>query len=365
MLQLSVVQWHRPPPRICARIICCWFSSHFHHQREEAMASAKYSIQMWANKSRSWERLEPVVELALSPDPLISRRDETITSSASSSSSLSLAGQTLADIGTDHGMLAQSLAMTGLFEKVTGVDLSARALERGGLKLEKMILKRRQTQVTKSQSLSGDDKQQWPPLAEFRCGSGLTVLQPGEADIVCIAGMGARTMAEILLAKSSTGNAINASQGEKGVLLLDQLGCQRLVLQPANAKPHRLCRLYKTLFDIGWVPLEERILNLSGGFFISSSFHRRHDYSDVGATKNQNKTRCENGVESMAMPLSLVLAAATSNVTKSDERLGQQQEALRGFVNFHRDWIHSVLRHPGATATEFESKWLNYFDHVR
>jgi|GEM_PF-208066 len=99
-------------------------------------------------------------------------------------------GETMADIGTDHGYLPLVLFKKGICSKVIMADVS-----RGSLK------KARENAVD---ALKGDIDL---VDVDFRLGNGLEVLEPGEVDVVVIAGMGGLLMAEIIGAdmdKSST-----------------------------------------------------------------------------------------------------------------------------------------------------------------
>ena len=84
-------------------------------------------------------------------------------------------GQPVADIGCDHGKLTAVLAASGKYPKVIGADLRPGPLEKA--------------RVTCAPY--GDKVQ-------LRLGSGLSVLAPGEAEDIIIAGMGAETIIEIL-----------------------------------------------------------------------------------------------------------------------------------------------------------------------
>ena len=86
-------------------------------------------------------------------------------------------GETMADIGTDHGFLPIYLWEAGLCPKVIMTDIS-----RGSL------------------SKADENCRSLHPETEFdlRLGSGLEVLSCGEVDSVVIAGMGGILMTEIL-----------------------------------------------------------------------------------------------------------------------------------------------------------------------
>lgn len=84
-------------------------------------------------------------------------------------------GKVAADIGCDHGKLSANLVGSGRCPLVFACDLRPGPLE-----------KARQTCAP------------WADQVIFRLGDGLSVLQPGEADDIIIAGMGAETILEIL-----------------------------------------------------------------------------------------------------------------------------------------------------------------------
>lgn len=86
-------------------------------------------------------------------------------------------GCTVADIGCDHGKLSASLAATGRCKRVIACEISQKPLRR-------------------AQKACAP----WSDTIEFRFGDGLTVLKPGEVDDIVIAGMGAQTILDILLA---------------------------------------------------------------------------------------------------------------------------------------------------------------------
>ncbi len=84
-------------------------------------------------------------------------------------------GHIAADIGCDHGKLSAWLAGSGCCPFVFACDLREGPLQ-----------KARMTCAP------------WADKIQFRLGSGLSVLQPGEATEIIIAGMGAETVLEIL-----------------------------------------------------------------------------------------------------------------------------------------------------------------------
>lgn len=85
----------------------------------------------------------------------------------------------LADIGTDHGYLPAALLLAGRVRRAVAVDIGAGPLDRARRTAERFGLE---------------------DAMDFRLGDGLAVLEPGEADVIVIAGMGADSIADILSA---------------------------------------------------------------------------------------------------------------------------------------------------------------------
>ena len=105
-------------------------------------------------------------------------------------------GECVADIGTDHGYIPIRLLSEGIAGRVILTDLR-----------EGPLLKARK------------NFRRWLPdlEPEFRQGAGLSVLKPGEADVLIIAGMGGILISRILAAHPEIVNTAS-----------------RLVLQPRN-----------------------------------------------------------------------------------------------------------------------------------
>ena len=119
-------------------------------------------------------------------------------------------GARVADIGTDHAYLAVNLAQEKNASYIVAADknhgpcvAASRTVSDAGLK-DKIII---------------------------REGDGLAVLEPGEVDTVCIAGMGGVLIAEIIEAQPAV------------VEKLDQL-----ILQPMQG----IAELRKRLYKLGW-----------------------------------------------------------------------------------------------------------------
>ena len=134
-------------------------------------------------------------------------------------------GSAVADIGSDHGMLPCHLIRVGRARRCIAVEISngpyqacLTAVGHAGL---------------------SDD-------VEVRLGDGLSPLSPGEADVVCVSGMGGATIAGILA---------------RGEPVLHRV--QRLVLQPNGGDG----LLRRHLFNTGWELKAEKALEERGRFY--------------------------------------------------------------------------------------------------
>ena len=118
-------------------------------------------------------------------------------------------GQTMADIGSDHGFLPEYLWTRGICPKIIVTDLSKDSLEKA------------------RKAFPAD-----PEGVDFREGDGLKPLGPGEIDVVVIAGMGGVLITQIL--------------GEDP---LKSLSFKKYILQPRNGAGKLRFWLEKAGFD--------------------------------------------------------------------------------------------------------------------
>lgn len=89
-------------------------------------------------------------------------------------------GETMADIGTDHGFLPLYLKLSGKSPKVIMADVSLPSLDKA--------------RENAARFAASEDN------IHFRAGNGLTVLERGEVDAVVIAGMGGKLIRDIMAA---------------------------------------------------------------------------------------------------------------------------------------------------------------------
>jgi tRNA A22 N-methylase len=119
--------------------------------------------------------------------------DPTEDASASSSSS-----PVVADLGCGHGMLALGLAASGRVTKVIAVDVSPDEVEVANAKAAQA------NETIDQANTSGDGKRSpcaSPLPIDVRLGDGAEALVAGDGvDVVCVAGVGGRTMVKMLKA---------------------------------------------------------------------------------------------------------------------------------------------------------------------
>lgn len=119
-------------------------------------------------------------------------------------------GETMADIGTDHGFLPLYLYEQGICEKVILADVSIGSLNK-----------------------AKENSRLLCQVGDFRLGDGLKPIDYNEVDVIVIAGMGGRLMTSIL------GYDINKSRSFK-----------RFILQPRSGQGELRFWLEKNEFDI-------------------------------------------------------------------------------------------------------------------
>jgi hypothetical protein len=87
------------------------YSSQQQQQQQQSRELAYEAFSVLARREKSWRRLGHLVDLVIMDHG--TNRNNTICS--------------IADVGTDHGLLAMGLALSGCFDKVVGVDVSQQA----------------------------------------------------------------------------------------------------------------------------------------------------------------------------------------------------------------------------------------------
>jgi Methyltransferase domain len=236
-------------------------------------------------------------------------------------------------VGCDHGLLSACLAVTGCFDSVVGVDSSLPALESGAFALRDEMAAFR---ASRAQHLKPQEPLPSLPL-EYRVGNGLQGLRAGEADVICLAGMGVRTMVKILTERSVVMDPSAASiNGTREGCLLGGIDCHTVLVQPTNARPRNLIYLYDALACMGYAPTEERIAFVGSRWYFSAAL---------------SKASCL-ALES-TMP-GLLLLQSWETVDSA---------ALLEYLSHYCRWLRNDSRTGALTGGEDE--WLNHFDIAR
>ncbi|MBQ2147958.1 MAG: SAM-dependent methyltransferase [Firmicutes bacterium] len=136
---------------------------------------------------------------------------------------LVLAGRPMADVGTDHGFLPLYCLQEELVPYAVLSDINEGPLQR----------------AKETMASSGISSQHY----DLRLGGGLSVLHPGEAATVVIAGMGGELIASILAEDAAVTDSI-----------------ERFVLQPRSRSGH----LRSWLWEHGWQIREESLARERG-----------------------------------------------------------------------------------------------------
>lgn len=238
-------------------------------------------------------------------------------------SSLLKQPKTIVDIGTDHGILPIALAATGQFDKVLGVDVSETVLKDGAMALHQEV-----KDHFKSLPPLGESSKSIPPLSssliEFRLGDGLAGLDAGDADVVCLAGMGVHTMLKIVAPPET-----------------DRVECQLLVLQPTNSKPRNLVLLYDTLQEAGWQVVDERIEKLSSRWYLSVAFSKAHAHKK-GLTRKPDLPGTRLQELGAAVPM---------------------KETFNDYIQHHQSWLKRDKASPSGLH-ESEARWLETYESL-
>ena len=121
-------------------------------------------------------------------------------------------GESVADIGTDHGYLPMYLTKEEISPKVIMADISKGSLNKARRNCRELI----------------------PEVKfDFRNGNGLRVIKKGEVDVIVIAGMGGNLICDIL------GRDLGKAKS-----------CKKLILQPRTAQGRLRAWLVRKGFDI-------------------------------------------------------------------------------------------------------------------
>ncbi|CBJ32050.1 SAM-dependent methyltransferase [Ectocarpus siliculosus] len=205
------------------------------------------------------------------------------------------------------------------------------------------------------------------PRLECRLGDGLAVLEQGEADTVCIAGVGVKTMIQILSTSTSDSSVDVTDSPEsshgRGVPALSRLGVRRLVLQPMDARLEYMRDLRVWLRENGWRITQEKIVSTLGK-------GGRHAFLTLRAdcTETLRSLKSDQGVPPFSGPewptgmpqeewsdwLGDFLPSRTmdSDQLRIGGRGTERQEAstFLAYLRHQRDWLTAIERARSRTS---------------
>lgn len=121
-------------------------------------------------------------------------------------------GESVADIGTDHGYLPMYLMEKGISPKVILTDVSRQSLKKARINCQEFMPETK---------------------FDFRQGNGLRVIKKGEVDVLTIAGMGGNLITEIL------GRDLGKARS-----------CKKIIMQPRTSQGRLRAWLVKKGFTI-------------------------------------------------------------------------------------------------------------------
>jgi tRNA A22 N-methylase len=202
-------------------------------------------------------------------------------------------GARVCDIGTDHGLLPIALVASGRCPHAIGVDRAVEPLRRAEGNAVRHL---------------GEG---WANRLELRRGDGLKCLSKGEADVVCMAGLGSSKVLELLSEVS-----------------LPSLGVSTLVLQPYDSRPGYLQSLREWVHAAGMVLQDESIVQVRDRFFLTIK-----------------ATTCESagGTLASAPPTlrDLMLGSHIRGRLSSDPS-PETLRAYRGYLTLHIQWLSKL-----------------------
>lgn len=198
-------------------------------------------------------------------------------------------GETMADIGTDHGFLPIYMAETGKSPFAIMGDVSGPSLEKGKRNARMMV-----------KDLKTLEKM------DFRVGDGLKVLNSGEVDAVVIAGMGGKLIRDIMAA--DIGHTCSF---------------KKFILQPRIGEGH----LRKWLVNNGFKIISEDVV-IEGDYIpeVITAISPGHDVSDKAVN---TKISTEAGGDDMIWKIPPWMAEAGGPVGEFFDRfIGLEEEKL-------------------------------------
>jgi tRNA (adenine22-N1)-methyltransferase len=207
-------------------------------------------------------------------------------------------GSKLGDIGSDHALLPVYLAQQKWIVSAIAGELNAGPFAAASKQVEEAELKH---------------------IIEVRQGDGLEVVNPGEVDVITIAGMGGQLIVQIL---------------SQGLAKLEQV--QRLVLQPNVGEE----AVRRWLVEQGWFLSNEVILQEDGKTYVVMTADRSNDAKSLNQALYQDRFIANKKIDSdrlLVMGPYLLTQADPIWIRKWEEELNKLQRIVEQLSQSHQE----------------------------
>ena len=259
----------------------------------------------------------------------------------------SLAPITVADIGCDHAQLSVALIQNNVADRVLAVDRANSPLDLG-----------------KENAYNAGIDMGVGSKIEFRLGDGLAPLRPEDGlNAVCIAGVGARCIIDILESSYKFGShlEIKNDDGERDQDdddALRSLGVDHLILQPVSPHPQYMIPLRRWLEERRWSIRDETITKNGKRIYLTvlasnadSIFPDEVGTEDLtGQDSNVPLHVPKLNDEDLTLPYSLKRRIHSHLLNVSDPKsplssaTKSEVDMWKAYVKEYRNWAESAAR---------------------
>lgn len=231
---------------------------------------------------------------------------------------------TVADIGCDHSQLSIGLIQSDIADNVIAVDRMNSPLNIG----------------RENAHDAGEDVKS---RIEFRLGEGLDPLRPNDGvKAVCIAGVGARCIIDILESSYTHGDTEN---GDKDSLRI--LGVEHLVLQPVSPHPQYMIPLRRWLEERHWSIENETITKNRKRLYLNilasdaNVLSKHHDEDKIPKLSDEDLIL----PSSLRNRVHLYLTDSALNTTNcSSTTINNEVEMWKNYIAEYGNWASSTAR---------------------
>lgn len=254
----------------------------------------------------------------------------------------------IADVGTDHGLVACYLAEGKHFKDIYAIDRS------------ELSLKGCYNSISKN-NLTGS--------INVILGEGFDPLisTNRSVDVAILAGTSSATIASIL-----SGITIESSQNSltslneshiQGVRdISNQLGLKCLAIQPWPSELIHQLQLFSLILRSGWKFFHQDICaSNSYNFQLTTFFVRAEDVSKIQQDINFIGNRCDTNNIFRAMPL-MILANQEKHVSDNDQNIRSDEVWVRYLLKQYRELAKRILKSKSLSDFSFDTLRQYLFD---